>query len=259
MGNQNIDLTIVLATLNEIENLPILCSSIDSILSKQKINYQLLFVDDNSQDGTRDFIIDYCAKNPPSKYIFNDCKQSPLIARYQGIKSANGKYIITMDADLQHPPSYIMNIYNALLKNYDIVIASRYCKNGSPGNRKIVRGIISRTATFMAQFLLRSSRNIKDPLSGFFGFKNGLKLEIRDDWRGYEIGIFLRASNNNLKIKEIPFKFAERERGKSKVTSNPNFVKIYMVELLRARKVEIITYRQFAGGNSPIFNFRMSQ
>ena len=259
MGNQNIDLTIVLATLNEIENLPILCSNIDSILGKQKINYQLLFVDDNSQDGTRDFIIDYCAKNPLSKYIFNDCKQSPLIARYQGIKSANGKYIITMDADLQHPPSYIMNLYNTLLKNYDIVIASRYCKNGSPGNRKIVRGIISRTATFMAQFLLRTSRNIKDPLSGYFGFKNGLKLEIRDDWRGYEIGIFLRASNNNLKIKEIPFKFAERERGKSKVTSNPDFVKIYMVELLRARKVEIIRYRQFAGNNSRIFNFRMFQ
>ena len=59
MQNQNIDLTIVLATLNEIENLPILCSSIDSILTKQKIKYQLLFVDDNSKDGTREFIIDY--------------------------------------------------------------------------------------------------------------------------------------------------------------------------------------------------------
>ena len=52
MENQNIDLTIVLATLNEIENLPLLCSSIDSILTKQKIRYQLLFVDDNSKDGT---------------------------------------------------------------------------------------------------------------------------------------------------------------------------------------------------------------
>ena len=259
MENQNIDLTIVLATLNEIENLPLLCSSIDLILTEERIKYQLLFVDDNSEDGTREFIINYCNKNPLSKYIFNDCKQSPLIARYQGIKNANGKYIINMDADLQHPPSYLMNIYNTLLKNYDIVIASRYCKSGSPGNRKMVRGIISRTATFIAQLLLRSSRNIKDPLSGYFGFKNGLKLEIRDDWRGYEIGIFLRASNNNLKIKEIPYKFAERERGKSKVTSNPDFVKIYMVELLRARKVEIICYRQFAGNNSRIFNFRMSQ
>ena len=118
MENQKIDLTIVLATLNEIENLPVLCSSIDSILSKQNIKYQLLFVDDNSIDGTRDFIINYCAKNPLSKYIFNDCRQSPLKARYQGIKSADGRYIITMDADLQHPPSYIMNIYNKISNPY---------------------------------------------------------------------------------------------------------------------------------------------
>ena len=259
MENQNIDLTIVLATLNEIENLPLLCSSIDSILTKQKIKYQLLFVDDNSKDGTREFIINYCNKNPLSKYIFNECKQSPLIARYQGIKIADGKYIITMDADFQHPPSYLMNIYNALLKNYDIVIASRYCKSGSPGNRKVVRGIISRTATFLAQLLLRSSRNIKDPLSGYFGFKNGLKLDIKSDWRGYEVGVFLRASNNNLKIKEIPYKFVERERGKSKVTSSPDFIKTYMIELLRAKRVEIVSYRQLAGSNNRIFNFRMFQ
>ena len=110
----------------------------------------------------------------------------------------------------------------------------------------------------MAQFLLRSSRDIKDPLSGFLGFKNGLKLEIRDDWKGYEIGIFLRACNNNLKIKEIPYKFVERERGKSKVTSNPDFIKVYMVELLRAKQVEIINYRKLTGSTRGIFNFRIS-
>ena len=259
MENQNIDLTIVLATLNEIENLPLLCSSIDSILTTQKIKYQLLFVDDNSKDGSREFIINYCNKNPLSKYIFNECKQSPLIARYQGIKNADGKYIINMDADLQHPTSYLMNIYNTLLKNYDLVIASRYCKSGSPGNRKVVRGIISRIATFLAKLLLRSSRNIKDPLSGYFGFKNGLKLDIKNGWRGYEVGMYLRASNNNLKIKEIPYKFVERERGQSKVTSSPDFVKTYMIELLRAKKVEIVSYRQLAESNRHKFNFRMPQ
>ena len=242
MKNQNIDLTIVLATLNEIENLPLLCSSIDSILSKQKIKYQLLFVDDNSKDGTREFIINYCKKNPDSKYIFSDHKQSTLMAHYIGIINAVGKYIIIMDADLQHPPCYLINIYNTLLENYDMVIASRYCKNGSPGNRKVVRGVISRIATFIAKLLLKSSRNIRDPLSGYFGFKNDLKLNIKKYWRGYEVGIYLRASNNNLKIKEIPYKFVERERGKSKVTSSPDFIKIYIIELLRAKRVEIMSY-----------------
>ena len=51
----------------------------------------------------------------------------------------------------------------------------------------------------------------------------------------------------------------ERERGKSKVTSNPDFIKIYLIELLRAKKVEIISYRKLAGSTGRIFDFRVDQ
>ncbi len=244
MSNKNIDLTIVLATLNEIENLPKLAGRIDSILNKRKIKYQLLFVDDNSIDGTRDFIIDYCKKNPLSKYIFSDHKQSTLIANYRGTKAADGKYIIIMDSDLQHPPEYITNIYDTLLKNYDIVITSRYLKNGGTGNRKPIRGIISRGASFLARMLLSTSRNISDPVSGYIGFRNGLELHINDKWKGFEIGIFLRASNPHAKIKEIPYVFKERQGGQSKVTSDIGFIQIYVKELLLAKKVESSKYNQ---------------
>ena len=243
MGIEDIDLTVVLATLNEIDNLPRLCSDIDSILKNAKIKYQLLFVDDNSSDGTREFIIEYCNKNKLSKYIFNEHKKSTLIARYQGINHSDGKYIILMDSDLQHPPKYLVNIYNGLLENYDIVIASRYVKDGSSGNRKPIRGIISRGASLMAQLLLKSSRQVKDPVSCYIGFRKGLKLDIDEAWRGYEIGIFLRASNNNVKMKEIPYRFAERENGKSKVTSSLKFFRVYIIELLLAKRVEIRNYK----------------
>lgn len=245
MGNNNkdnIDLTIVLATLNEIENLPILVNRLSNVLQNIKTSYQLLFVDDNSTDGTKEFIIDYCSKNPPSKYIFNKTKRSTLIARSQGIQKSNGKYIIIMDADLQHPPEYVANIYNALLKGYDIVIASRYIKGGSTGKREPERGIISRGASTLAKIFLKSSRYITDPVSCFLGFKNNLNLEIDNGWKGYEIGIFLRASNTKAKVKEIPYVFANREKGKSKVTSSFNFIRIYLIELLHAKKVERKSY-----------------
>ena len=96
-------------------------------------------------------------------------------------------------------------------------------------------------------------------MSGYFGFKNGLKLDIKKEWRGYEIGIFLRANNWDVKIKEIPYKFVEREKGNSKVTSSPDFIKIYLIELLRAKKVEIISYRKLAGSTGRIFDFRVDQ
>ncbi|HII82159.1 MAG TPA: hypothetical protein HA269_02550, partial [Ferroplasma sp.] len=147
-------------------------------------------------------------------------------------------YVPHPDADLQHPPEYVTNIYNTLLKGYDIVIASRYIKGGSTGKRGPGRGIISRGASTLAKTFLKSSRYMTDPVSCFLGFKNNLNLEIDNKWKGYEIGIFLRASNTNAKIKEIPFKFAKREKGKSKVTSSLNFIRIYLIELLHAKKVE---------------------
>ncbi|WMT53755.1 glycosyltransferase [Ferroplasma acidiphilum] len=244
MCDRTIDLTIVLATLNEIENLPKLTERIDFILNMRKLKYQLLFVDDNSKDGTREFIIDYCKKNPLSKYIFSDHKQSTLIANYRGIKDADGIYIIIMDADLQHPPEYITTIYDTLLDNYDIVITSRYLKNGGTGNRKPLRGVISRGAIFLAKMMLSTSRNITDPVSGYIGLRNGLKLHINDKWKGYEIGIVLRASNPYAKIKEIPYVFKERYAGKSKVTSDISFIQIYIRELLRAKKIEFTKYNQ---------------
>ncbi len=242
MSDRNIDLTIVLATLNEVENLPELTERIDSVLKSKKITYQLLFVDDNSIDGTREFIIDYCNKNPLSKYIFSDYKQSTLIARYRGIKDADGKYIIIMDADLQHPPEYINAIYDTLLKKYDMVIMSRYLKRGGTGNRKLIRGIISRGASFLARMLLSTSRNITDPVSCYIGFRNGMNLHINERWRGYEIGIFLRASNPHAKIKEMPYVFKERHAGKSKVTSDVHFMQIYVKELFLAKEVEFMIY-----------------
>jgi dolichol-phosphate mannosyltransferase len=235
---ENIDLTVVLATLNEIDNLPKLVSALDSILSKHNLRYQFLFVDDNSKDGTKEFIRKYCSENKFSKYIFSDYKESTLIARYRGIQNADGKYIVIMDADFQHPPEYIVNIYDNLLNGYDIVIASRYVKGGSTGNRMPIRGLISRIASEFAKLLLNTSRNISDPVSCYIGMRNGLNLDINNKWRGYEIGIFLRASNPDARIKEIPYRFAERENGSSKVTSSINFIRIYLIELLLAKKVE---------------------
>ncbi len=235
---EGLDLTIVLATLNEIDNLPGLVSSLDLILGKRGLKYQFLFVDDNSSDGTKEFITNYCNENKFSKYIFSNYKESTLIARYRGIKNADGRYIIIMDADFQHPPEYVTDIYDNLLKGYDIVIASRYIKGGSTGNRKPVRGIISRIASELAKFSLNTSRHITDPVSCYIGLRSDLSLDINNKWRGYEIGIFLRASNPYAKIKEIPYKFAERENGSSKVTSSINFIRIYLIELLLAKKLE---------------------
>ncbi|MEM3290597.1 MAG: glycosyltransferase, partial [Candidatus Micrarchaeaceae archaeon] len=81
------EVSIILCTINEIENLPRLVEKIENVV---KFNYQLVFVDDGSTDGTREYIIDYTKKHNNAKYVFNEFKRSLLIAEYIGTKNADG-------------------------------------------------------------------------------------------------------------------------------------------------------------------------
>jgi dolichol-phosphate mannosyltransferase len=143
-----------------------------------------------------------------------------------------------MDADLQHPPDNLNDIYEKLKEGYDIVVASRYTDGGSPGNRKPLRGLILSVADVLAKTYIRNARNTTDPLSGFFGFKKELRLNI-DERRGYKTLLFLIASNPNAKIGEIPYTFVERESGESKIFSGLDFMGIYLTELVLIKRVEL--------------------
>ncbi|MCW6168999.1 MAG: glycosyltransferase [Thermoplasmatales archaeon] len=234
MREEKADLSIILATYNEIYNLPELVSRIENSVT---IPYELIFVDDGSTDGTREFIMDYC-ENHNAKYIFGNKKRGTLLARYKGIIVSNSKYLIIMDSDLQHPPEKIMDMYKKLEEGYDFVSASRYMEGGSPGDRKALRGVISRGATFMARHFLRSVNQLSDPLSNFIAFRKDLKVQIFDNWVGYEIPMLIMSSNAKLSIAEIPFQFKERDHGESKLTKTPAFFVWYFMELIRYRKLE---------------------
>ncbi len=230
------DASIILCTVNEIENLPILVERIEKIA---KFSYQIVFVDDGSTDGTREYITDYSKKHSNAKYIFNESKRSTLIAEYIGFKNSDGKFLIKLDADLQHPPEYITDIYENLKNGYDIVVASRYFNERSLGNRDPVRGLISRVAGALAFYLLENAKKTTDPLSGYFGFKNDLSLQINEKWRGYKILLYILSSNPNARVFDIPYKFQERESGESKIAKGLQFIRIYLTELILVKRIEI--------------------
>jgi dolichol-phosphate mannosyltransferase len=235
-----VDLSIVLATYNESDNLPFLLREIDSKVDTSK---QIIFVDDGSTDNTRNVILEYVTKEQSSKYVFNNGKQTLLRADCQGISVADGEFVIIMDSDLQHPPDLIPQIVERLKDRYDIVIASRYTNGGSTGNRDAVRGLISRIASFLARTILYSSRKTTDPLSGYFGFKKDLFKQINPNWRGYKLLLFILAENPSARICEVSYKFHERENGSSKIVGGAQFLRIYLTELILAKRIEL-TYRK---------------
>lgn len=230
------DVSIILCTVNEIENLPRIVRKIEG---NAKFDYQLVFVDDGSTDGTREYIKDYTQHHHNAKYLFYPNRRSTLIAQYSGIRNSDGKFIIVMDSDQQHPPEIANKIYDNLREGFDIVVASRFSEDGGTAKRSPFRGLISRIAEFLAKILLRNVKKTTDPLSGFFGFTRDLKLELDERWRGYKLLLFVLSSNPHVKVKDVPYKFRERGEGESKVVSGFGFVRLYLTEILLAKRVEI--------------------
>ena len=183
--------------------------------------------------------MEYARNHQNVVYFFYPNRRSLLIAEYSGFKHSNGLFIVKMDADLQHPGEKLNEIYGKLNEGYDIVVASRYVDGGSIGRREPLRGLISRLAEFYAKLFLVGAKKTTDPLSGYFGFRRGLKLEVNEQWRGYKSLLFLLSSNPNAKVKDVPYKFLERVDGKSKIVGSSEFIRIYLSEIILAKRLEV--------------------
>ncbi len=235
-SNSRYDASIVLCTVNEIENLPKLVKQIDEIV---KFSFQYVFVDDGSTDGTREFIEDYTRMHSNAKFIFNPFLSSTLIAEYRGMKNSEGRYLIKLDADLQHPPEIINEIYKKLSQGYEIVVASRFVRDGPRAKRNPARGLVSRVAESLAKSFLKGARRTSDPLSGYFGVNSKLKLEINEKWRGFKMLLFILSFNPKARTIDVPYRFQERVNGKSKIANGLDFIRIYLTELILAKKIEM--------------------
>ncbi len=209
----NLELSIIIPTYNESDNIIRL---IEAILPyTNNINTEILIVDDNSPDNTGLIVESYAKNNKCIRVIHRNKKEGLSKAILHGINEARGNKIIIMDADFSHPPSVIPTIINEL-NNNDLVIASRYIKGGKIINWPFKRKLISKCAKILANYIL--SIKIRDPLSGFFGFKKNIINNIEFDALGYKLLLEIIVKCNNIKVKEIPYTFINRSFGKSKLS-----------------------------------------
>jgi dolichol-phosphate mannosyltransferase len=233
-GGLSPTVSVILATLNERDNLPELLTR---ILRQPLPPFEVIVVDDGSTDGTREFVTDLARSEPRIRPIFHDGKQTTLRAQCQGIESARGELVIVMDADLQHPPERIPEIVRELSAGAGVVVASRYAPDGTAGPRTVARVIISRGAEGIAKLLLPEARGITDPVSGYFGFRREIFLPLDPEYRGYKLLLFILVMNRGRRFAEVGFRFEPRAHGSSKVTQTAGFVRLFLVETLLARRL----------------------
>ena len=233
--NSEINVSILTASLNESGNIKVWLVDILSVYQKfnLKMIKEIVIVDDGSTDGTIEQIEDMIKIYPiPIHLLKRNNKMGTLNAQIIGSKHCSCEYIIVMDCDMQHPPSFIPNFIAEIKGDLDIIVGSRYIKGGQ-NNWPAYRGVVSRSATFLAHMLIGNTRKLTDPLSGFFIIRRELLSKLKPYKGMYKPLLYAVSMRQNTRMLEIPIKMDSRESGQSKIVTNPVKVIIrYIRELL---------------------------
>ena len=208
---------VVIPTYNEIDNIP------DFVSEISKFNVSVLFVDDNSPDGTGELISKISESNPKIKILNRPSKQGLGSAYRDGFGWGIEKgyeFFIEMDADFSHRFDDLKNILE-VSPNFDLIIGSRYVSGGGSQGWDFKRKLLSSTANSTSRILLRSQ--VKDMTSGFRCYSKKSLNEIKyqqtqSDGYSFQIEMTLRCVEKKLSIKEVPIIFNERRVGKSKMS-----------------------------------------
>lgn len=214
------ELTIVVPTLNERANIGLLVARLRQSLAG--IDWEVVFVDDDSKDGTILAVREIAAGDHRVRGIRRIARRGLAGACLEGILSSSAPIVAVMDGDLQHDETCLSHMF-AILQGggADLVIANRYGDDGSAnGGFTRLRSGASRLATRLAQLLLRTP--IQDPMSGFFMLRREIVDAVapRLSRQGFKILLDIVASSPTaIRIEEIPYRFAPRLHGQSKLDS----------------------------------------
>jgi len=207
------DLSITIPTYNEKENIQKLLEKIYKEFKEFKINGEVIIVDDGSPDGTGDIVEKLKNKYKTLQCIHRQGKLGLSSAVLKGFSISKSNILGVMDADLSHPTEKINEMYQTIKKdNFDLVIGSRYIKEGKIEGWGLYRKVLSKGATLLA----RVFTNVKDPMTGYFFIKKECLEGVEINPKGFKIllEVLIKAKYN--RVKEIPIIFINRTEGKSK-------------------------------------------
>ncbi len=205
------EVSLIIPTYNESKNLPLLVEEIFNIIDKEKIDLEIIFVDDNSPDGTGK-IAEELSNKYPIKVIHRAGKLGLGSAVITGFKASDRPYLGVMDADLSHDPAILNELITSLGEN-DIAIGSRFEKGSAVERWVWWRKLTSQCGVFFARLLT----GVKDPLSGYFFFRRPVTEGVALTTVGYKILLEILVRGTWVKVKEIPFQFRMRKFSTSKL------------------------------------------
>jgi dolichol-phosphate mannosyltransferase len=234
-ANYEIALSLVLPTYQEKHNIePIveqLTAKLDHVLPGA---YELIVVDDDSPDLTWSIADELTTKYPQLRVIRRVAERGLATAVIRGWQIARGKVLGVIDADLQHPPEVLGQMWAAIDQGADLAVASRNVEGGGVSEWSMLRRVLSRGAQILGLIIFPEGvGRISDPMSGYFLVKREAIAGKILSPLGYKILVEVVGRGQIDKIAEVGYEFQERLSGDSKVTAQ-QYVE-YIRHLLRLR------------------------
>jgi dolichol-phosphate mannosyltransferase len=213
-----VELTVVSPTFNEKLNIRPLVAKLDAAL--KGVAWQVIFVDDNSPDGTAEEVKAVAQSDPRVHCIRRVGRRGLAGAVIEGALASSAPIVAVIDADLQHDETLLPNMLRLLQDDEaDMVVASRYIDpEGLDTGLSKTRKQGSQLATWMGRQVLKNE--VSDPVSGYFMARRSI-FEIaapKLSTEGFKILFDLLASYPEpMRVAELPYKFRDRLAGESKL------------------------------------------
>jgi glycosyltransferase involved in cell wall biosynthesis len=225
------NLSIVIPVFNESENIDELVARLCKSMDNLTLDWEVIFVDDGSVDGTVDKLHDYSVEKENIRFLELLRNYGQSIAIRAGIEHTTGEIILCMDGDLQHRPEDIVEMVSVALNGYDLVSGYKDIESKQSIGSKIVHRVIAKTSKVNLRYFGISIKAFRRELIN--------PCDLTGNMHRY-IGISL--SKNAKKIKEIPVHIDKRNSGQSSYQKNKYWsvlVELFSLRLLQTDLVRI--------------------
>lgn len=212
-------ISVIVPTYNERENLPVLLRKFAEVFEKNEIAGEVIVVDDNSPDGTGDLAEEFKGRYGFLKVVHRREKLGLGSAYLKGFNASDGELIFTMDSDLSHDPSYLSRFLKAA-DHADIVVGSRYAKEGKIVGWGIYRKLVSKVANFLAKLVVGGE--VRDVTSGYRAYRQDVFEQVppekfQSSGYAFQLEMMSEARKRGFVVEPVPITFVDRERGESKL------------------------------------------
>jgi dolichol-phosphate mannosyltransferase len=223
--------SIIIPSFNERDNIPLVVERLEKLLPDD--NWEIVFVDDDSKDGSLEVLLRLARENPRVRFIRRIGRRGLASACLEGMASSCADVFAVMDCDLQHDETILPDMLRAFEEDptLELAVGSRYTgRGGGTGEWSKSRVFVSRFATHLGSVVRKTP--LTDPMSGFFAIRREVFEETVRNMTGKGFKILLDivlSTGRPLRVREFAYEFRTRQHGESKLDIVVAFEYLYLL------------------------------